>query len=54
MDLIVVLDNLTAAGYIEQILLQHMLVAAYGVSPEFYRNVSSVDLYGAFHVGAKL
>jgi Transposase and inactivated derivatives len=27
--------NFTAAGYIEQILLQHVLVAAYGVSPEF-------------------
>ena len=34
-DLVIVRGNLTAAGYIEQILLQHVLVAAYGVSPEF-------------------
>ena len=27
--------NFTAAGYIEQILLQHVLVAAYDVGPEF-------------------
>ena len=27
-DLVVVRGNLTAAGYIEQILLQHLLVAA--------------------------
>ena len=34
MDL-VVRDNLTAARYIELILLQHVLIAAYGVGPEF-------------------
>jgi hypothetical protein len=34
-DLVVVRGNLSAAGYIEQILLQHLLVAAYGVGPEF-------------------
>jgi hypothetical protein len=34
-DLVVVRSNLTAAGYIEQILLQHVLVAAYSVGPEF-------------------
>jgi hypothetical protein len=33
-DLIVVRGNHTAAGYIEQILLQHVLVAVYGVCPE--------------------
>jgi hypothetical protein len=33
-DLVALLGNLTAAGYIEQILLQHVL-AAYGVGPEF-------------------
>ena len=27
--------NLTNAGYVEQILLQHVLFAAYGVGPEF-------------------
>jgi hypothetical protein len=32
-DLVIVHGNLTAIGYIEQILLQHVLVAAYGVSP---------------------
>ena len=35
MDLVVIRGNLTAAGYIEQTLLQHVLVAAYGVGPEF-------------------
>ena len=35
MDLVVVHGNLTAAGYINQILLQHVLFAAYGVGPEF-------------------
>ena len=35
MDLVVVHGNLTAVGYIEQILLLHVLVAAYGVGPEF-------------------
>jgi hypothetical protein len=35
MDLVVVCDKLTVAGYFEQILLQHVLVAAYGVGPEF-------------------
>ena len=30
-DLVVVLGNLTAALYIEQILLQHVLVVAYNV-----------------------
>ena len=35
MDLVVVRGKLTAAGYIEQILLQHVLVAACGVGPEF-------------------
>ena len=30
-DLVVVHGNLTATGYIEQILLHHVLVAAYGV-----------------------
>jgi hypothetical protein len=35
MDLAVFCSNLTAAGYIEQILLQHVSVAAYGVGPEF-------------------
>jgi hypothetical protein len=34
-DLVVVRDNLTAAGYIEQILLQHVLVAACDVGSEF-------------------
>jgi hypothetical protein len=34
-DLVVVRGNLTAAGYIEQILLQHVLVAAFAVGPEF-------------------
>ena len=34
-DLVVVHGNLTAAGYIEQILLQHVLVAAYSFGPEF-------------------
>jgi hypothetical protein len=34
MDLVVDRGNHTAAGYIEQILLQHVLVAAYGVGPE--------------------
>ena len=34
MDL-VVRGNLTAAGYIEQILIVNVLVAAYGVGPEF-------------------
>ena len=33
--LFVVHGSVTAAGYIEQILLQHVLVAAYGVGPEF-------------------
>jgi len=33
-DLAVVRGNLTAAENIEQILLQHLLVAAYGVGPE--------------------
>ena len=32
---IVVHGNLTAAGCIKQILIQHVLVAAYGVGPEF-------------------
>ncbi|XP_068083479.1 uncharacterized protein [Anabrus simplex] len=34
-DVVVVCSNLTPAGYIEQILLQHVLVAANGVGPEF-------------------
>ena len=34
-DLVVIHGNFTTAGYIEQILLQHMMVAAYGVCPEF-------------------
>ena len=34
-DLVFVHGNLTTVGYIEQILLQHVLVAAYGVDPEF-------------------
>ena len=34
-DLVVVRGNLTAARYIEQILLQQLLVAAYGVGSEF-------------------
>ena len=34
-DLVVVRGNLTAAGHIEQILRQHVLVAAYGVGPQF-------------------
>ena len=34
-DGVVVRGNLTAAGYIEQILLQYVLVAAYSVGPEF-------------------
>jgi hypothetical protein len=34
-DLVVVRVNLTTTGYIEQILLQHILVAAYGIGPEF-------------------
>jgi hypothetical protein len=34
-DLVIVRGNLTTAGYIEQILLQHVLVAAYNVDPEF-------------------
>jgi hypothetical protein len=32
---LVVRNNLTVAWYIEQILLQYALVAAYGVGPEF-------------------
>jgi hypothetical protein len=36
MDLVVVHGNLTAVGYIEQILLQHVLIAAYGVSLNLY------------------
>ena len=35
MDLVIIHGNLTATGYIEQILLQYVLVAAYGVGPEF-------------------
>ena len=35
MDLVIFCGNLTAAEYIEQILLQHVLVTAYGVGPEF-------------------
>ena len=35
MDLVIIRGNLTAAEYIDQILLQHVLVAAYGVGPEF-------------------
>ena len=41
---LVVCGNLIAAEYIEQILLHHMLVAAYGVGPEFvlmYNNARS-------------
>ena len=34
-DLVVDRGNLTAAGYIEQILLQRVLVAAYGFGLEF-------------------
>ena len=34
-DLVVVRGNLTSAGYTEQILLQYVLVVAYGVGPEF-------------------
>ena len=34
-DLVVVRGNLTVAGHIEQILLQHVLVAAYSVGPGF-------------------
>ena len=34
-DLMAIRGNLTAAGYIEQILLQHVLVAAYDFGPEF-------------------
>jgi hypothetical protein len=34
-DLVVVCGNLTAAVYFEQILLQHVLVAAYGVGHDF-------------------
>ena len=34
-DLVVVRGNLAAAGYVEQILLQHVLVTAYVVGPEF-------------------
>ena len=34
-DLVVVRDNLIAVGYVEQILLQHVLVAAYSVGPEY-------------------
>ena len=32
---LVIRGNLTAVGYIEQVLLQHVFVAAYGVGPEF-------------------
>ena len=35
MDLVVVCGILTAARYIKQILLHQLLVAAYGVGPEF-------------------
>ena len=35
MDLVIVCGNLTTVEYIEQILLKHVLVAAYGVDPEF-------------------
>ena len=34
-DLVVVRGNLTAVGNIEHILLQHVLVGAYRVGPEF-------------------
>jgi hypothetical protein len=34
-DLVVIRGNLTATGHIEEILLQNLLVAAYGVGPEF-------------------
>jgi hypothetical protein len=34
-DLVFVCGNLTAVGYIKQIMLQHVLVAVYGVGPEF-------------------
>ena len=34
-DLVVVRGNLAAAWYIERILLQHVLVAVFGVGPEF-------------------
>ena len=34
-DLVVVRVNLNAAEHIQQILLQHVLVAAYAVGPEF-------------------
>jgi hypothetical protein len=34
-DLVVVNGNLTAAGYIEQILLKHVLVGSCGVGLEF-------------------
>jgi hypothetical protein len=44
-DLVVIRGNLTSAGYIEQILLQYVLVAAYGVGPEFVLMCS----YSAHH-----
>jgi hypothetical protein len=34
-DLVIVCGNLTATGCIEQMLLQHVLVATYGVGPKF-------------------
>ena len=34
-DIVIVRCNVTAVRYIEQILLQHVLIAAYGVGPEF-------------------
>jgi hypothetical protein len=35
MDLVIIHGNLTAAEYVEQILLQYVLVAACDVGPEF-------------------
>ena len=43
-DLFVVRGNFNAAGYIEQILLQHMWVAAYGVGPEFVLVLAALEL----------
>jgi hypothetical protein len=45
-DLVVVLDNLTAAGFIKQILLNYEIVAAYGVGPQFVLMHDNVRAHG--------
>ena len=47
MDLVVVCGILTAARYIKQILLHQLLVAAYGVGPEFILMHDNARAHGA-------